>query len=134
MQEYKLEIKQAVDYPRCRIYRGFVQNLIADRNIRTNGDSGLFHYTVLCSYVNFRTSYRRVDGITYTVYPGEWVCRVTELKQRLRLRSSRQVRSVLNDLQGRRLIRFSMLGRDTIVKYSICGWARFNTILDYNCP
>lgn len=77
MQEYQLEIKQTVDYPRCRIYRGFVQNLIADRNLRTNGESGFFHYTVLCSYANFRTSYRRLDGITYTVYPGEWVCRVT---------------------------------------------------------
>ena len=25
------EIKQLVDYPRCRIYREFVQSLIADR-------------------------------------------------------------------------------------------------------
>ena len=134
MQEYQLEIKQTVDYPRCRIYRGFVQNLIADRNLRTNGDSGLFHYTVLCSYANFRTSYRRLDGITYTVYPGEWVCRVMELKQWLRVRSCRQALSILQDLQDRRLIRFSLMGKDTIVKFRILGWARFNTILDYNCP
>ena len=37
-----------------------------DRSIRTNGGSGLFYYTVLCSYANFRTSYRRLDGITST--------------------------------------------------------------------
>ena len=45
--EYQLEIKQIVDYPRCRIYRQFVQNLIADRSIRTSGGSGLFYFTVL---------------------------------------------------------------------------------------
>ena len=65
MPKYQLEIKQVVDYPRCRIYREFVQTLIADRSIRTNGGSGLFYFTVLCSYANFRTSYRRLDGITY---------------------------------------------------------------------
>lgn len=42
MTEYKLEIKQIVDYPKCRIYRQFIQSLIADRSIRTNGCSGLF--------------------------------------------------------------------------------------------
>lgn len=26
MSEYKLEIKQIVDYPRCRIYRQFIRN------------------------------------------------------------------------------------------------------------
>ena len=46
MQEYKLEIKQSVNYPRCRIYRDFVQNLIADTGIRVNGENLLFHYTV----------------------------------------------------------------------------------------
>ena len=90
MSDYQLEIKQIVDYPRCRVYREFVQSLISDRNIRTNGSSGLFHYTVLCSYANFRTSYRRLDGISYTVYPGEWVCRLSELVECLRLRTRRQ--------------------------------------------
>lgn len=70
MSEYQLEIKQIVDYPRCCIYREFVQTLIADRSIQTNGGSGLFYFTVLCSYANFRTSYRRLAGITFTVYPG----------------------------------------------------------------
>ena len=44
MSEYTLEIKQIVDYPRCRIYRQFVQALIADRSIRVSGDSGLFYF------------------------------------------------------------------------------------------
>ena len=56
MSEYTLEIKQIVDYPRCRIYRQFVQALIADRSIRVSGCSGLFYFVVLCAYANFRTS------------------------------------------------------------------------------
>ena len=47
MPDYQLEIKQVVDYPRCRIYREFVQTLIADRSIRTNGGSGLLLYRPL---------------------------------------------------------------------------------------
>lgn len=71
MPEYQLEIKQIVDYPRCRVYRQFVQTLMADRSIRASGGSGLFYFTVLCSYANFRTSYRRVDKISYTVHTFE---------------------------------------------------------------
>ena len=52
--KYQLEIKQLVDYPRCRIYRSFIRNLMEDRNIRTNGGSYLFYYIVLCSYANYR--------------------------------------------------------------------------------
>ena len=39
------------------MYREFVQTLIEDRSIHTRGCSGLFHFVVLCSYANFRTSY-----------------------------------------------------------------------------
>lgn len=34
MSESQLQIKQIVDYPRCRIYRQFIQSLINDRSIR----------------------------------------------------------------------------------------------------
>ena len=134
MSEYQLEIKQIVDYPRCRIYRKFVQTLIADRNIRTNGCSGLFCYTVLCSYVNFRTSYRRLDGISYTVYPGEWICRVSDLTAQLRFRFRRQTLKMLDMLQDAQLIQYDLLGRGQLVKYKITDWQRHNTVLDYSCP
>ena len=134
MSDYQLEIKQIVDYPRCRVYREFVQSLISDRNIRTNGSSGLFHYTVLCSYANFRISYRRLDGISYTVYPGEWVCRLSELVDYLRLRTQRQALQILEKLQEQNFIQYSILGRGHLVKYRIKGWRRHNTVLDYNCP
>lgn len=134
MPAYQIELKQVVDYPRCRIYREFIQALIKDRSIRTGGSSGLFYYTVLCTYANFRTSYRRLDGITYTVYPGEWVCRITELVNWFRVRFQHQALSILNSLQDRRLIRFLRLGRGGVIKFSISGWRRHNTLLDYNCP
>ena len=134
MPEYQLEIKQLVSYPRCRIYREFLQAMIADRGVRTSGHPGLFCYTVLCSYANFRTSYLRLDGISYTVYPGEWICRVGELTQVLRLRFRCQTLDVLDALQERHLIQYSLLGRGNLVKYKIVGWHRHNTVLDYNCP
>ncbi len=86
MSEYRLELKQIVDYPRCRIYRRFIQNLISDRSIRVGGSSGLFYFTVLCSYANFRTSYKRINWISYIIYPGEWLCRVNEVAEWFRTR------------------------------------------------
>lgn len=135
MPDYQLHIKQIVEYPRCRIYREFIQTLISDRSIRTNnGCSGLFYFTVLCSYANFRTSYRRLDGISYTVYPGEWVCRLSEITEWFRLRSRRKILDVLYGLQDDHLIEFSILGKGHVIKYRIVGWERHNTVLEYNCP
>ena len=134
MPEYQLELKQIVDYPRCRIYRHFIQTLMADRSIRASGGSGLFYFTVLCSYANFRTSYRNIDGIGYTVYPGEWVCRVSELAAWFRMRFQYQAVSILEKLQKQHLITYSTLGRGKVVKFKIKGWRRHNTVLDYNAP
>lgn len=134
MSEYELQIKQVVDYPRCRIYRQFIQNLINDRSIRTGGGSGLFYFTVLCSYANFRTSYRRIDGISYTIYPGEWICTVKELADWFRTRFQCQAVSVLDKLQEQHLISYLFLDRGKVVKYKIRDWKQHNTVLDYNCP
>lgn len=134
MSEYKLQIKQIVDYPRCRIYRQLIQYLIKDPNIRTGGSSGLFYYTVLCCYANFRMSYKRIDGISYTVHPGEWICRISELKEFLRLKTNKQTFDVLNFLQKRHLIEFSVLGHGKLIKYGINNWCKTNRVLDYNAP
>lgn len=119
MKNYQLELRQIVDYPRCRIYREFIQTLIADRSIRTGGGSGLFYYVVLCAYANFRTSYRRIDGISYTVYPGEWICSITDITEWFRVRFHYQAFAILKSLQDRQLITFTRLGRGHIVKFSI---------------
>ncbi len=39
---YKLELKQIVEFPRCRIYRDFIQTLITTKSIRTTGGSFFF--------------------------------------------------------------------------------------------
>lgn len=134
MPEYQLQIKQVVDYPRCRIYRQFVHRLMADRGIRTSGGSGLFYFTVLCSYANFRTSYRRIDGISYTIYPGEWVCTLKEVSQWFRTRFQCQALTVLEQLQKQHFITFQRLERGNVIRYKICDWARHNTVLEYNAP
>ncbi len=133
MQEYQLEIKQIVDYPRCRIYRQFVQSLLADRSICTSGGSGLFYFTVLSNYANFRVSYRRLDGVTYTICPGEWVCRIKELQEWFRVRFQHQVLAILDRLHGLGLITYDRICRG-LIKYRISDWRRHNTVLDYNCP
>lgn len=134
MSDYQLQIKQIVGYPRCRIYRQFIQSLINDRSIRTGGNSGLFYFTVLCSYANFRTSYRRIDGIGYTIYPGEWICTVKEMSVWFRTHFQRQAIDILEELQRRHLISYLILDRGKVIKYKIRGWKNHNTVLDYNCP
>lgn len=132
--DYQLEIKQIVDYPRCRIYRKFVQNLMKDRSIRTSGCSYLFYYIVLCSYANFRSSYRRLDGITYLVEPGQWICTATELSEWFRTRFQHQAVSILDALEKQHYISYSKLGRGNLIKFSISGWKTSNTALEYNYP
>lgn len=134
MPEYQLEIKQIVDYPRCRIYRQFIRTLMEDRSIRVSGGSYLFYFTILCSYTNFRTSYRRIDGVSYTVYPGEWVCRLSELKEWFRTRYQYQTLEILDFLQEQHHIAYSTVGRGQVIKFKIQGWKKHNTVLDYNCP
>ena len=132
--DYQLEIKQIVDYPRCRIYREFIRSLMEDRDIRTNGSSYLFYYMTLCSYANFRSSYRRIEGISYLVEPGEWICRISELTEWFRKRFQHQALSILDFLQKQNYITYTRLGRNNLIKFSITGWKQHNTALDYNYP
>jgi len=134
MSNYQLEIKQVLDYPRCRIYRQFIQSLMEDRSIRTGGSSGLFYYAILCSYANFRTSYRRIDGNGYTVYPGEWICKVRDIVRWFRVRSGRQVIEALDALQSKGVLTYVLLENEKVIKFKINDWKYHNTILDYNCP
>ncbi len=134
MSEYNLEIKQIVEYPRCRIYRQFVHSLIADRNIRASGGSGLFHYTVLCSLANYRISKCRLGSINYTVFAGEWICKITELTALLRAKNRGEMLGILINLQKRHLITYEILGRGNFVKFRILNWNKNNSAFDYNAP
>ena len=134
MSEYQLELKQIVDYPRCRIYRQFIGLLMKDKNIRVGGTSRLYHFTVLSCFANFRTSYKRIEGISYTIYPGEWLCRVSELTEWFRTRFQHQALAILRELQDRHLITYTLLGRGKLVKFKIKGWCKYNRVLEYNAP
>lgn len=131
---YQLEIKQIVDYPRCRIYREFLQTLMKDRTIRTNGSSYLFYFMILCSYANFRSSYRRLEGISYLIGPGEWICKTSELSEWFRTRFQHQAVSILSYLQEQHYITYTKLGRGNLIKFSINNWKQHNSAFDYNYP
>lgn len=132
--EYQLEIQQLVDYPRCRIYRKFIRSLMDDPEIRKNGKPGLASYMVLCSHVNYRASYRRVDGIGYTIYPGEWVCPLSEISEWFHFRYHHQALSLLDSFSEWGLLTYRRIGRGKIVRYKIKDWEKFNTVVDYNAP
>ena len=96
---YQLELKQIVDFPRCRIYREFIQTLMKDRSIRTNGGSCLFYFLILCSYANYSSSYRNIEHLTYKVVPGEWICSLKELQIHFRQKFQHQVISILDIIE-----------------------------------
>ena len=62
MPAYQLQIKQVVDYPRCRIYRQFVRFLMEDRSIRVSGGSGLFCGTFDCHALQVRSLFGLLPG------------------------------------------------------------------------
>lgn len=132
--EYNLEIKQIVDYPRCRIYREFIRTLMEDKDICTNRSSYLFYYITLCSYANFRSSYRRLEGISYLVGSGEWICKASELTEWFHTKFQHQAVSILDYLQKQNYITYSRLGRSNLIKFHISGWQKHNTALEYNYP
>jgi hypothetical protein len=132
--KYKLELKQIVDFPRCRIYRNFIQDLIKDKKLRTNGSSYLFYFILLCSYANYRTSSQRYDGIKYNISAGEWICRLSELQQSFRCRFQHQTISILDYLQKQNYITYCQLGRKKLIKFQIIDWKKDNTSLNYSYP
>lgn len=132
--DYQLEIKQLVDYPRCRIYREFIRTLVKDESIRTSGGSYLFYYILLCSFANYRISNHRIDGITYTVGAGEWICSLAELRGHFRFRFQHQVLSVLKFFEDQHYITYSLQGKNKLVKFKILDWQKDNTALQYSYP
>ena len=134
LTEYQLEIKQIVEYPRCRIQKKFVEMLMCDPDIKTSGGCGLYHYTVLSSFVRFEMTNRKISGVNYTVFPGELLCTMDELFVLLRVKSKYQALSILTDLQRRHFIEFNILDDGNCVKYRIKDWEKFNRAMDAFAP
>lgn len=131
---YQLELKQIVDFPRCWIYREFIQTLMKDRSIRTNGGSCLFYFLILCSYANYSSSYRNIEHLTYKVVPGEWICSLKELQIHFRQKFQHQVISILDTLVEQNLLTYSLHEKNKIIQYKIKDWPKDNTALSYNYP
>lgn len=131
---YQLELKQIVDFPRCRIYREFIQTLMKDRSIRTNGGSCLFYFLILCSYANYSSSYRNIEHLTYKVVPGEWICSLKELQIHFRQKFQHQVISILDTLVEQNLLTYSLHEKNKIIQYKIKDWPKDNTALSHNYP
>ena len=134
MSEYHLEIKQVVDYPRCRIYRQLIRELMQDRGIRTGGSPGLSDYTVLAAMPISRTSYRRIDGISYTIRPGEWLCGLQEVKGMVPHPFPVSGHGDPGLASERHLITYSLLNRGKLVRYQITGWHKHNRVLSITRP
>lgn len=89
---------------------------------------------VLCSYANFRTSYRKLEGISYLVTPGEWICTTAELSEWFRTRFHQQAVAIQDFLQDQHYLAYTHLGRGNLIKFHITGWCKSNTALEYNYP
>ncbi len=132
--QYQLKLQQLVTYSRCRIYRKFIRTLADDKNIRLNGDSCLFFFVALCSLANFRTSSLSVDGISYTIAPGEWMMSLSELMQFFHKKTVKETITVLNRLTDKCLITYIITHCNRFVKFSINNWTKFNTVVEANAP
>ena len=131
--QYQLKLQQLVTYSRCRIYRNFVRTLAEDTNIRLNGDSYLFYFMVLCSLANFRTSYMQVDGISYTIAPGEWMIASRDMMKLFRKKTMKSTVEVFDRLSDKKLISY-ILYKGQYIKFSINNWSKFNTVVEANAP
>ncbi len=132
--QYQLKLQQLVTYSRCRIYHKLIRSLSEDPHIRLNGDSYLFFFMVLCSLANFRTSYIAIDGISYTVAPGEWIIQASELAKLFRRRTMKSTLEILDHLSAGHWITYTVTHKGQYVRFSINNWSKFNTVVEVNAP
>lgn len=132
--QYQLKIQQLVTYSRCRIYRKFLKNLSDDKNIRTNGSSYLYYFMMLCSLANFRTSQVCVDGIKYSIAPGEWMMPIRDLMLLLRRKTEKSTIEILEYLQKSHYLQYSISCHRKYVKFKIADWSKFNSTIEATAP
>jgi len=132
--QYQLKIQQLVTYSRCRIYRKFLKNLSDDKNIRTNGSSYLYYFMMLCSLANFRTSQVCVDGIKYSIAPGEWMMPIRDLMILLRKKTEKSTIEILEYLQKSHYLQYSISCHRKYVKFKINDWSKFNSTIEATAP
>lgn len=130
----QLSAKQLVRFPYCRIYRRFLNGIVENPRVRKQGHALLFRYAVLFSLANFRPALRTVDGVRYAMQAGEWIATYRELCEQLHLRTHKQVRAILQQLEELHLIEVQDDARRKLVRFKICCWRKTNTTLSYSAP
>ena len=98
-----------MDFPRCRIYREFIQNPYErQKHPYQRRFLSFFIFSFLCSYANYSSSYRNIEHLTYKVVPGEWICSLKELQIHFRQKFQHQVISILDTLVEQNLLTYSL--------------------------
>ena len=133
--EYVLETKQMAFYPKVRIYREYVCKLINDDKLSVRGKCNLFNYIILCSYANYTSSTKCINGKSNLIYPGSWLCKVTELMKWFNLNEKKSI-EVLEYLRSIGLIEYEFMYDNQYIFYCIKSWKENNSFCEYNarCP
>jgi len=129
--EYVLETKQMAFYPKVRIYREYVCKLINDDKLSVRSKCNLFNYIILCSYANYTSSTKCINGKSNLIYPGSWLCKVTELMKWFNLNEKKSI-EVLEYLRSIGLIEYEFIYDNQYVFYCIKSWKENNTFCEFN--
>lgn len=130
---YQLELKQIVDFPRCRIYREFIQTLMKDRSIRTNGGSCLF---IFSSYVLMQITVPLI-GTSNTLLTKLFLENGSVLLKNYRFTSAKipAPGHIHTGYPGRaKPSNLLTTRKNKIIQYKIKDWPKDNTALSYNYP
>ena len=88
----------------------------------------------LFAHANYRSSYHRIEGISYTVCPGEWICSIRQLASWFKIKSQRKALEILEFLQKQHYITYSAFARGKLIRYKVLNWEKNNTSLENNHP
>jgi len=133
--DYILETKQMSYYPRVRIYREFIQKLMKDSNLAVRGRTNLFNYAILCSYANYTSSRKRINGKEVFIGPGRWLCKIPELMKWFGVNKAKSI-EILESLKSLGVIDYNLMFENQYVFFRIQSWNYNNSFLEYeaHCP
>ncbi len=120
--------QQLVSFPKVRVQKEWFRYFYDHKNYYNEGNVHLFSLMSLYSYANFRTNQRRIGGMVYSEYPGQWVCRLSSLPRILRVHSKQQAIELLDYFTESGVLTYEFLNEDKDwLRYEIVGWKRHCT-------
>lgn len=76
----------------------------------------------------------KVDGISYTIAPGEWMISTHELMRLLQKKTMKSTVEILERLSSMDFISYIISHKGRYIKFSINNWSKFNTVVEANAP